>query len=1846
MDVNDSTVNDTSNNPFAIKGGIEVSQPNGGDSWLRGTPQQIKWKPQGTYPSSVLIQYYNGTAWKGNYSASAGTDNTTQTYNLTVPDDLTSDALVRVSTQENNASIDVNDSSNSTFNITGNLTLNIPDGTGIIWYVNDTNRQISWDAIGTVTPVLIELSTNNGSTWDYTINASYSGVAGSNTYNWTPIPDLKSELCKIRISHNHSVFSSTVTDNSTNPFAIRPIIDVTQPATGANVKAQSTDTPIRWTYSGTKISTVNIEYSTNGGVNWTTIESGVSVADGSNYTWPSVPVLTTSSALVRVKDSTNEAINDTSGVFNIVGWVRVTSPDGGQHLKAGNTYPVTWAYLLTNFVNISYSLDNGSNWTVIDHTIAAANQSINWTIANNTTVSDLVLLKVADTFIPGGVNDTSNSTNFLEPQFIISAPANNESVTVNRNYTITWKTQGNNSKVNIYWSLEGEDWQIINNGTAVNVTDSGSSGQTGTYVWNAPDYLTNNTTATARINITYPTRELTVYNHSNQFRTVAGFTVFAPDTDNWKVNTTRQIIWNCTSAKVPAVNLTFAVDGTNYNTTINSSANNTGTAHTNRTYDWKVSDNISTGFRVKVRDSNRSVDYATSANNSSIMGFFDISDPDDGSEDLVVGQAFNITWNCNGSVPAVKLELYKYDAEGNLSGITPIINSTANSGINGTYQWTVNDTISHYLKVRISDVNYSNDSYNFSENNFTIRGAFNVLLPEGGDRFNVSANETIRWNTTGSITRFKIIAYSTDPGEPIFRYNLTNYYPIEEDYTNNGAGNNQTNYTWVNIPNMTTDHAKIRIIDFNDNATWAESSENFSIIGSYNLNFPSSVNQSYVVGEDRNITWSYSGPMITAKIAYSTNGTGGPWSIINETWNNSYNNTTNTTPPDGIVANNGSYLWQIPDNITTAYTVYLNISDPDDPTVYSVSPYGFKIRGNFSISSPENGSRWVTYETNRSISWATNGTIPRVNLYYYKDNNLSTKTVITNATGVNATNITNNNTYTWYIPDDRNNTVRVILEDVNDTSIYVISDPFKIDYYNISWVIKDFLSGLAIGSGLNVSDTSGWTAVNLSSSTPILHATPYGNWNATWTQPDYGTKVKAYTANSDKNLTVYLESLIVHIWEARTDYVYTPGSDRLNFNSYLLRDGSMAGARNETTGVFSTIAKNCTIEIYDPSNTTLIKSLYTDNVTTTGFFSINWTNITNATPIPLNTSVVYNAITQIVTAYEEEGEEQVGGTFRTPFLINVVPTMSLYEMSTTIADKIDVPLSLFESNVTTILGTQTVTITGILNNQTGIIENKTTAMSNTMNKTLSDFENRTYAAIDDLQSGANATQEAAANASAAAAELEATAKKYSWSASVAPNPALLGDNITITCQGQPDLLPILNIYTWDNVNVIMDQFMTETTAGVYTYTFQAASTVFTPGKPYTYVITESVVTYGMVTGSGVIESMSITTVAGLASAAPGAERAAKKALEAIKAVEAVLVSGDNINIALTLKNLKDSVEALPEILSKEGAGTGTISEAVNEIAEKLKALGLEEGYDFSELIEKALGDSPAIKEVRSKTEAISGIVELLLKIFEAKFGGLDTPIVATTLLPGSVRFRVVAVNPSKVRTQTIQVKTYLPGEVTPKDITDLGGLELEYDSEKSIYYVYKQNLELAPSEVRAFEVEVSDVWITPEKELEELKRWTDSIITRLEKTEYYPLAREKADSIYKRLNGIATSQADENVSRAQHIGIYRENLSTIAEIKEDIARLEKILATAGGPLAPDMLAKAKIKSESPSKTMTWIVIFTLVIFVGLLAGVLFFTWHRQSRFTREELLAAKESAFPGPSEDQEPKNAEQPPENP
>lgn len=273
----------------------------------------------------------------------------------------------------------------------------------------------------------------------------------------------------------------------------------------------------------------------------------------------------------------------------------------------------------------------------------------------------------------------------------------------------------------------------------------------------------------------------------------------------------------------------------------------------------------------------------------------------------------------------------------------------------------------------------------------------------------------------------------------------------------------------------------------------------------------------------------------------------------------------------------------------------------------------------------------------------------------------------------------------------------------------------------------------------------------------------------------------------------------------------------------------------------------------------------------------------------------------------------------------------------------------------------------------------------------------------------------------------------------------------------------------------------------------------------------------------------------------------------------------------------------------------------------------DEGLDLSGLLDEKLGDSSTMKEMRNKTDTIQTVVDLLLQIIEGKLGGMDEPIVSTSLQSGSVKFRIVVVNPSKTKTQKVKIKKILPEEVQLKDIMDAGGLDLEFDAEKNVYYAYKNDVELQPGESRVYEVEVEDVWLIPETRISDLKKHVENARPRFRNTEFAGRVEELAKTAPAVLDEMLKTQVDETISREQHIGVYRQNLQTIKRIEEELAKLDQMISPKVGTQVPEVFEKNKLKINLPGKTTTWLIIMIIIVFLGLLAGVFFFVWQFQMK---------------------------------
>jgi hypothetical protein len=205
------SLSDTSDDVFtiAIPPAITVVAPNGGENWEVGFTEQITWTSEGAV-GKVKIEYStdSGGSWK-NIKASA---NNTGSYSWTIPDDPSTNCLVRISETDG----DPSDTSDNLFTISPPpfITVTAPNG-GENWEVG-SSQQITWTSTGTADNVKIEYSIDNGANWAEVVG---SIASDSGSYDWE-VPDTPSAQCLVRISE----IGGGLSDTSDATFSIVTVV--------------------------------------------------------------------------------------------------------------------------------------------------------------------------------------------------------------------------------------------------------------------------------------------------------------------------------------------------------------------------------------------------------------------------------------------------------------------------------------------------------------------------------------------------------------------------------------------------------------------------------------------------------------------------------------------------------------------------------------------------------------------------------------------------------------------------------------------------------------------------------------------------------------------------------------------------------------------------------------------------------------------------------------------------------------------------------------------------------------------------------------------------------------------------------------------------------------------------------------------------------------------------------------------------------------------------------------------------------------------------------------------------------------------------------------------------------------------------------------------------------------------------------------------------------------------------------------------------------------------------------------------------------------------------------------
>ncbi|MBU1096641.1 MAG: hypothetical protein KKB34_09200 [Bacteroidetes bacterium] len=990
-DVAADTVFDVSDNVFVISvpKTIKVVQPNGGEKWIGNTSQTITWFSSEV--ANVKIEYTldNGVNWK------VLTESTISDGYYTwdpIPNSPSANAKIKISDISGGYPSDVSDavfsiepeqfitvvspngneewlsgsghyikwntstpgtvpngsikksitsadkfsaaSKKSTDKSTNKISNNVVDG------VKSTTSLGGGNGVKSITDVKIEYSTNNGGTW-FTITES---TPNNGNFLWNPIPVHNSVLCVVRVSDALDGVPFDISDVS---FTIvqNPTVDivVVQPNGGEEWNSGTTQT-IKWTSKG--IASVDLEYSTNNGVNWKTIENNV--PSSGYYTWSQVPNTASNNCKIRISNSNiGVPFDESNGSFSILPepGITVITPNGGETLQTGSSTNITWTSENIDRVRIELTTNNGASWS----SIASSTESdgnFTWTTIPDLN-SSLCKVKISDANdgIPSDISDkVFVITNQIEQTIEVKIPNNGEVWEANTSKLIQWASNGVDSVKIDFSSNNGITWsEIVNN-----------LENTGSYDWTVPNI--NSTQAKIRIRDNKDNDPSDESNGTFIIRQAGSLKILKPASGDVILSgESTKIEWE--AKNVEKVKIEFTMTDAIYDpdadffdddwSTLMEDAPGAAGFFEHR---FTSASNL---YRIRISDAQLGspVDFS---------GLFTVKarpvksinvESPNGAEKLFAGSSYSIRWS-SSSIEYVDILL----STNNGATWQPIADDTESDGV---YTWnSVPNVSSSLCKIRIVDS--ANDQfYDESNENFEIIYQNEIVMvtsPNGNEVWNAGTTQDITWQTTG-IENVKI---------QITTNNGIEWIPIVESTPSDG------HYTWNQVTTNASTNCKIKISDAKDGMPSDDSDNFFTIAPEPGIKVLSpNGGENFVTGTSVTVSWTAVN-VENVKIEYTTNG-GAKWNVI--------------TPS---VASTGSYKWEnIPD--LNSDLCQIKVSDASDGSPYDISDSYFritnKIEQSLTVLKP-NGNEEYEAGTTQNISW-TGSNVPIVDVEYSTNNGTS-----------------------------------------------------------------------------------------------------------------------------------------------------------------------------------------------------------------------------------------------------------------------------------------------------------------------------------------------------------------------------------------------------------------------------------------------------------------------------------------------------------------------------------------------------------------------------------------------------------------------------------------------------------------------------------------------------------------------------------------------------------------------------------------------------------------------------------------------------------------------------------------
>ena len=197
--------------------------------------------------------------------------------------------------------------------------------------------------------------------------------------------------------------------------------------------------------------------------------------------------------------------------------------------------------------------------------------------------------------------------------------------------------------------------------------------------------------------------------------------------------------------------------------------------------------------------------------------------------------------------------------------------------------------------------------------------------------------------------------------------------------------------------------------------------------------------------------------------------------------------------------------------------------------------------------------------------------------------------------------------------------------------------------------------------------------------------------------------------------------------------------------------------------------------------------------------------------------------------------------------------------------------------------------------------------------------------------------------------------------------------------------------------------------------------------------------------------------------------------------------------------------------------------------------------------------------------------------------------------------------------RVLPIRQDLPVELRSDDVTPPEGLAVGFDDQKRVIFVFSEGIEFGAQESRVFEIQVRDKWGIPPERTRDLHTRTTNLAAMISEVESFPALDSRLEEILAMIDGVEASDTPAALT-AEYVAFGRRQAEDLADIEQKIMSIEELLEKRVEQ-SPDVLKVASdvFKTKAPDKKTTWIIIYTILVFLGIVSVMFFLRWSGRSR---------------------------------